>query len=454
MQAQPEQASIEVGAVLDNAPISGLPALVILFCALALVIDGFDIQAVSYAGPALVAEWGVAKAALGPVLAASLFGMAVGALSAGPAGDRYGRKAGLIACLLIISVTTLLCALATSMTQLLILRFITGIGMGGLLPNMTALMAEYTPPRWRPMLVTLILIAVPVGGMLGAEVAVHLVPVWGWRSIFVIGGLLPLVLALALLFWAPESVRFLVRQGKNPVRIAALMNRLDPTRHYTGQDHYTLSEPAPAGRSTVSALFSSDYIRDTSTLWLVFLCAVFALFAHVNWVPTLMTELKFDPAAAANALFYFNFGGVLGTIAIAPFVMRYGSRVCLALCTLAGALAAYLLGHTPIELVNGTPTAASLNLMIGGLMASGACIMALQSTLYAVAAHIYPTAIRSTGVGWGLGIGRFGGILSAFSGSVVLHFGIGVSGFFTIIAAALGLAVVGLLLMRRHIPAR
>jgi MFS transporter, AAHS family, 4-hydroxybenzoate transporter len=450
MTQAPAGQQVDVGQLLDDGKLQGLPITVILFCAAALILDGFDIQAVSYAGPAIVADWGVSKAALGPVLAASLIGMGAGGLIAGPIGDRYGRKIGLIGSILLLSLATLLCSIATSMNELIVYRFIAGLGMGGVLPNMTALMAEYTPKRWRNLIVTIIIVGVPVGGMLGAEVAVHVLPVWGWRAIFVVGGVMPLALAFLMMLTTPESLRFLMRQPNTSDKVAKLVGRL-AGKTYSKDDQFFLNEPKHESGGTVRALVSRDYLRDTLALWLTFFCVIFALFACVNWVPTLLTDLGFDAKSAANALFYFNLGGVLSTLLLGPVLIRFGSRPVLLVTAALGATAAFLLGHTQVDIVNGLPASDDWIILVAALLAAGGCIIGIQSCLYAVSANIYPTAFRSTGVGWGLGIGRLGGILSAFSGSIVLELGIGAPGFFTIVAGALVLAMAGMLILRRHV---
>ncbi|HEY7641898.1 MAG TPA: MFS transporter [Steroidobacteraceae bacterium] len=432
--------TVDVDRVLEAAKLRG-PALVVLFCAASsLILDGFDIQAVGFVAPALVGDLHVERAALGPALAASLVGMAIGAAGIGALGDRWGRRRTLVLSTALFGLATLLAASATSVATLALWRFVTGIGLGGALTAATALIAEFSPRKFRAQAIGAIQIGVPIGGMLGAMLAAELMPAYGWRSVFVVGGVLPLLVAALMYFVLPESPRFLATRSHARETLARLMARIDPAGRYSTTDVFVLGEEPRPTRSGVRALFSPQLRWDTAIVSLAFMTNMYAVYAFFSWAPLVLTSLGFELVTAVRGALVFNLAGIGGVIAIAWLIARFGSRRPLAAAALLGAAA----------LASLALFAKGLPALMSGIAVAGIAINAVQVGLYALAAHVFPTECRTSGVGFSLGAGRTGGIAAALGGGMLLSLS-GAAGFFGWIAGALVIACVAVLLVRRQI---
>jgi MFS transporter, AAHS family, 4-hydroxybenzoate transporter len=444
---------VDVGAVLDQAQFRGLPLLVMFCAAMIMVLDGFDIQVIGLAAPALAAEFGVERSALAPALAASLLGMACGGFALGPWGDRRGRRPALLLSAAIFGFGTVASAAVTSLEQLVVLRLLTGVGLGGALPNATALMAEFAPPRVRAQAIAAALVGVPIGGMLGAAIAAEVIPAFGWRVIFIIGGALPLLAAVALYFLLPESPRYLVAHASRRVELAQILNRILREPCYSGAEQFTLGGAAHATQLADSGgVFARWRLRDTFALWLIFVTSLFAVYCFYSWAPVVLTSLGMDLATAVRGSLVFNTAGLIGSLLVSWITSQFGSRWTQALLGAIGVAALYAVGQLVLSVERGAESLPTPTLMAGFAVA-GFCILAVQVTMYAVAAHVYPTSCRSAGVGWAQGMGRVGGVVSVFAGALMLSRA-GAAGFFFAVAAVLAVTVVGILALRRHIPAR
>jgi AAHS family 4-hydroxybenzoate transporter-like MFS transporter len=437
-------ATVDVDQVLESAKLHG-PALVVLLCASScLILDGFDIQAVGFVAPALVGALHVERAALGPALAASLVGMAIGAAGIGALGDRWGRRRTLVLSTALFGAASLLAATATTVATLAAWRFVTGIGLGGALTAATALIAEFSPRKLRSQAIGAVQIGVPIGGMLGAMLAAELITAYGWRSVFVIGGALPLVAAAVMYFVLPESPRFLATQPHARESLARLLARIDPNGRYSANDVFVLGEEPRPMRSGIVALFSPQLRWDTAVVSLAFLTNMYAVYAFFSWAPLVLTSLGFELATAVRGLLVFNLAGIGGVIAISWLLARVGSRRPLAVAALVGSVTIAALAWSAAD---GLPT------LMSGIAVAGIAINAVQVGLYALAAHVFPTECRTSGVGFSLGAGRTGGIVASLGGGVLLTLS-GAAGFFGWIAVALLIACVAVLLVRRQIAAR
>lgn len=445
MTRNPVGPAVNVEAVLDGARFAGLPLLVTLCAVMVLVLDGLDIQIIGLVAPALSEEFVVAREALSPVLAASLVGMAAGALVIGAAGDRWGRRPVLLASVVLFGATTLSATGASSLESLTAWRFLTGVGLGGALPNATALMAEFAPPRWRNQAIAVAIVGAPIGGMLGAALAAQIVPAYGWRALFVVGGALPLLAAVLMYFVLPESARFLATRPARARELAALLNRIERTGRYSAEECFLPDARSARPAAGPKALFSRQLLRDTLSTWVVFGTNIFCMYVFFNWAPVVLTSLGLDLATAVRGALVFNLAGVVGALANAWVIAWFGSRWPLAALAGAGSLALLYLSQ-----VSATSGAALPSLM-AGVAAAGFTITAVQIGMYGVVAHIYPTLCRSSGVGWALGAGRLGGILSSFAGGLWLAQG-GAPAFFKGVALVLLLTFFGVLAIRRHSP--
>ena len=332
---------VDVDSVLDGVRFRGLPLTVLICSAVVLALDGFDIQVIGFVAPALTTEFGVTRAALGPVLAASLVGMAIGGLGVGPVGDRIGRRAAVLLSTAIFALGTLLGSTAPSIETLALWRLLTGVGLGGAMPNVTALMAEYAPPRWRSLTICAAIAGVPVGGMLGAALAAEIIPAFGWRAIFVLGGVLPLLWLVVMYFLLPESPRYLAARGNRPTDLAALLNRVEGHARFKGEETFVLrSTPVDGDAKGVRALFSHELMRDTLAAWVIFGTNIFAVYAIFNWAPVVLTSLGLGLPTAVRGLLLFNLAGVVGSLTLSLLIPRRGSRWLLALCAIGAAAAA------------------------------------------------------------------------------------------------------------------
>ncbi len=393
----------------------------VILVACIMLLDGYDMQAAAFAAPAIRADWGVAAAALGPMLAAALVGMAFGTAIGGYIGDRHGRRPALLAGVLTFSVFALLCAVAQDLTWLTVLRFLTGIGMGAVIPNAMALVAESVSDRWRNLSMTVSLAAVPCGGMIGAAISSWVIPEFGWRISLAVGGILPLGFLILIWLWLPESSRF---QSEADVGAEDVVQE---------------------GESTIKILFSKNHFRVTTALWLAFFGSMIVHYSYLSWLPTILSSSGIDTGAAVRGSMYFNLFGVAGSLAGSWVIARRGSRdLLLFTCFLIIAGTAAIGFQLNREL--------SYSALIFGIAVAGCGAATLQVTLFALAAHAYPVHCRARGIGWSAGIGRAGASLSAALGGVILQINDGVAIFLIVIGAVPLIVVAGVLAMNRHIP--
>jgi len=443
-----ERDAVEVTGVIDRTRFGSYALTVSVLTTLALVFDGFDIQAIAFAAPRLMSDWSMDRAALAPILAAGLLGMFVGALVLGIAGDRYGRRRALLASIALMALSSLLAATADGPAPLAAYRFLTGLGLGGALPNATALMVEFAPLAIRTVIVAITVVGVPIGGMIGAAIAARLVPAFGWPSIFVLGGVLPGVLLLAMAWLLPESPHYLARHPQRSKELARILNRVLGAARYDGSERFTNRDlRTAADRVGPLALFSAEHRRETLVIWLIFFTNVFTAYCYFSWTPTVLSAVGLSLATALHGLLLFNLGGVIGALLGAWWMGRAGSRPVL--LTLAGVAA---LSTLALGWVEATPE--DNRALMACLLIAGAGVSGVQVQMYTVAASAYPTQLRATGVGWALGTARLGGVLSAFAGSVVQMLGSGLKPFFTGIAVVILATFTGVLLLRRHLPPR
>ena len=405
-----------------------------------ILLDGFDIQLAAFAGPAILADWGLTTAALAPAMAAALVGMAIGTGVGGAIGDRIGRRPALIASVIWFGMTAMLTALVGNVTQFAILRFITGLGLGAAVPNATALVAEWMPARLRAYAVTAVIVAVPCGGMIGAALASWLIPAFGGHAAFALGGGLPLVLALIMARVLPESPIFLARKREADARIATLLAKAGGV--FTG--HFT-PPPAIAGGGGV---YAAPLTRSAIGLGIAFFASMLALYACLSWIPVLLSGAGFPLAQAIRGAMIFNLCGVLASFAATWAVPRLGSRptlllVCAVALAATGAWAWSL--HAP---------GVSPGAILIGVGAAGAGIVAVQVMLYGLAAAVFPVECRAAGIGYSASIGRIGAIASALGAGLVLGLPGGPALFFTMIGVAIIGIALGVALVDRHPPTR
>lgn len=432
----------DVGALLDEGRWSAYQKLLVAGTALTIIFDGLDNQLLGAAIPAMMREFALPRPAFASVLAAALFGMVIGGFLGGYIGDRIGRRLTLLGSVISFGTLTLLVSFAGGVTMLTLLRFFAGLGLGGAMPNAAALSSEYVPRRHRAFAVTLTIVCIPLGGTLAGVTGAAILPQYGWRVLFLVGGVVPLVLAALLLKVLPESPRYLARHRQRWPELASLLRRLG---HQVADDTaFVDAREKAVAQDTVRSLVAPEFRRDTLALCASFFFCLLSVYVGANWVPSLLTTAGFGVGVASSGLTAFNFGGVVGAILGAIIISRLGSRVTM-LTMAAGAVAgAVLLASVSIG-------AQSAFAVLAMLAWTGGLINAVQTTMYALAAHVYPTGIRATGVGTAVAFGRIGGVVSPYAGAWALESG-GPAQFFTMIAATMTVVCVALASVRNHIP--
>jgi len=399
---------IDVAEFIDQQPVGGFQLKLLLTCAAVLFLDGFDTQAIGYVAPALAKEWGLTKGALGPVFSAGLFGLMIGALVFGPLADRIGRKNIIIFSTLAFGIGALVTAFVQDVNALLAIRFLTGLGLGGAMPNTIAITSEFNPRRRRATMVMIMFCGFSVGAALGGLLAAALIPHFGWRSVFIIGGVAPLLLAPILALRLPESVRFLALTGHANQRVAELLGLINPKAAFAPATQFVVHEPHLPG-IPVLHLFREGRTLVTLLLWVVFFMSLLDIYFLANWLPTVLNDLGASVSEAAAIGSMLQVGGVVGTFALGSIIDRFSFRALALVYFIAvfavGAIGE--LGHNAF-------------LIWVAVFVSGFCVVGGQIAANALAAAFYPTSVRATGVGWALGIGRVGSIVGPLVGGVLL----------------------------------
>jgi AAHS family 4-hydroxybenzoate transporter-like MFS transporter len=399
---------IDVAEFIDKQPVGGFQFKLLLTCAAVLFLDGFDTQAIGYVAPALAKEWGLTKGALGPVFSAGLFGLMIGALLFGPLADRIGRKKIVIFSTLAFGVGALVTAFVHDVNTLLAIRFLTGLGLGGAMPNAIALTSEFNPRRRRATMVMIMFCGFSVGAALGGLLAAALIPHFGWRAVFVVGGLAPLLLVPILALWLPESVRFLALTGRANQRVAGLLGLINPKAAFAPATQFVVHEPHLPG-IPVLHLFREGRTLVTLLLWVVFFMSLLDIYFLANWLPTVLNDLGASVSAAAAIGSMLQVGGVVGTFALGSVIDRFSFRA-LAVVYFIAVFAVGAIGQLGQSTV----------LVTMAIFAAGFCVVGGQIAANALAAGFYPTSVRASGVGWALGIGRVGSIVGPLVGGVLL----------------------------------
>jgi len=427
---------LDVQDFINRNPFSPYQWLVFAICFFIVLLDGFDTAAIGFIAPSLLKEWGVGKPALAPVLSAALFGLAAGALVAGPLADRLGRRIVLMGSVLVFGVACGASSLAGNLESLTVLRFVTGIGLGAAMPNAVTLISEFCPDARRAFITNAMFCGFPLGAACGGFLASWMIPHWGWRSVLALGGITPIALLVVMAFTLPESVRLMVARGAPAERIRAVLRRI----HASAADytHYVMNERQagqggkPAGGFSV--LFSPSYAVGTLMLWLAYFMGLVIFYALVNWMPILFKDAGLAPQTATLISALFPLGGV-GAILFGWLMDRYESNRIIAIGFALTAVAVFMIGQA----------AGNVGLLTVTVFVAGTLMNTAQSSLPALAASYYPTQGRATGVAWMLGIGRFGGIAGSFLVAELSRRQLAFSQVFMVVAAAALVSMAALL---------
>ena len=403
---------VDVKAWIDARPVSRFQWNVLLLCFIIIMLDGYDAAVMGFVAPALIEDWGISRAEMGPILGAAMFGVAIGALVAGPLSDRYGRKRILLWSVALFALFSLAGAVAQSPSQLALLRFLTGLGLGAVMPNCVTLVAEYMPERRKGVMITLMYSGFNVGSGLGGFIAAGLLSHYSWHSALIFGGVLPLVVLPFMIVMLPESAMSMVARRLPGEQIARALNRLGG--QFTADTVFQLNAPPITRSSKVAQLFRYGYARGTIALWLTYFMGLFVIYLLNGWLPTILRSGGLSLQQAAMMTGLFQLGGPLGGILVGMLMDR---------------------------------ASAALSVLI---FISGMCINGAQNGLQAYSPAYYQTEIRATGVSWMHGIGRTGAILSSTLGGMLMLAVPGHSSIFLVLALPACLAGTCILLHRMN----
>jgi AAHS family 4-hydroxybenzoate transporter-like MFS transporter len=417
------RAVVNVPELIDRHPIGRFQIAIVALCALVIFVDGFDNQVIGYVAPAIIKAWRLHPQQLAPIFSAGLFGTMLGALFLGPLADLAGRRRLIIWSTALCSAFTLASAGVHTIEGLLILRFLTGLTLGGTNTNLVALTAEYGPRQSRSKLVMLMVCGLPFGSAIGGTVAAQVIPRYGWASAFIIVGSVMLTLALVAALFLPESIPFLAlrREDEENKRIEGLVKRLYPQVPIEKDTIFVVDEQKKADVFTVKYLFQAGRTPLTLLLWFLSFMNLLTLYFLINWLPTVISMAGQSIQRSILATSGFQFAGILCTLIIAyRFLKRFNPTVILGSLYAVGSVFVALIGYSAFS-----PTLIVLTLLIAGF-----CIIGGQNMMNAVEASAYPTFIRSTGVGWAVGIGRIGSIAGPLIGGLMLSYHWRVQSFF------------------------
>jgi AAHS family 4-hydroxybenzoate transporter-like MFS transporter len=440
--SQRPRGSIDIGELIDAGPWTTPQNLTLALACFIVVCDGFDNLVFGLAIPAVSRALQSSPKDFGVVLAFSFIGLLLGTVCAGWSGDRFGRKPALMLCLLIFGSFTAALSTAHGIIGLTALRFLAGIGLGGAIPNVTALMAECSPVRHRALAVTLTAISMTVGGMVGAGIASWILPSFGWRTLFLAAGSIPLVTLPALYLLLPESPKYLAGNPLNRERLLHVLDRLRVV--YPRDRSITRKEEASEKPVDGRMLFHAAFLRDTLALGMTFFFAMGVGYMLLNWIPTILAEAGFSLRQGSLGLLTYNGGGIVGAVMAALIVRRLSSRVVIYFCV-GGALVALFAGTGPKF------AATSMEMALAILFILGVFVVAASSSLFAIAANAYPTALRSVGIGSAVAFGRFGAIGSSFLGAAASGAASGSRISFQVAAALLAAQAIAMLFLTRHV---
>ena len=430
---------VNVADVIDHNPISGSQIRLFVLCALCLLMDGFDVQVMGFVAPALIEAWKIPGPALTPVLTAGNLGILVGALIFTMVADKIGRRPVLIWATLYFSVMMVITAQATTIEQLVVLRFITGLGLGSIIPNATALIGEFSPKHRRVTLMMAVSVSFTAGAGFGGFVSLALVPRFGWESVFYFGGLVPLLIAAAMYLWLPESLQFMVVRNRRPDEVRRVIAGIDPRLGAASDVRFVATE-AQKGGVPAMHLFRDGRTPVTLLLWVVNFMNTLIVYSLSGWMPTIIRNVGYSQQEAVLVGAILQVGGTLGTLAFAGIIPRLGFIPVLAGSFAAGSLVIAAVGWSvPV-----------LGALLFTVFFAGWCSIGAQPGLNAMSATFYPTYLRSTGIGWALGFARFGGVVGPIVGGELLRRQWAPDQLFLAAAVPPVIALIGILALSRY----
>lgn len=390
---------IDVHQLADQARFNRFHGLVLFWCALIIIFDGYDLAVAGIALPSIMQSMGVDATQAGFMVSSALFGMMFGAIFMGTIADRIGRRWAIAICIVLFSVFTAAAGFTSDPVTFSVTRFLAGLGIGGVMPNVVAQMTEYSPRKIRGTMVTLMFSGYSVGGMLAAVVGKGLIESYGWQSVFLAAGL-PVLLIPMVMKSLPESMPFLIRSGRLD-EVKNVLTRLEPAYRPQADDRFALPELHKAGEAPISKLFQDGRGFSTVMFWVAFFMCLFMVYALSSWLAKLMASAGYSLGSALTFVLVLNFGAMIGAVGGGWLADRFNIKHVL--------VGMYALAAVSITLL-GYPVPTPVLFVLVGL--AGASTIGTQIVTYAYAGQFYPMAARGTGIGWASGVGRSGAILA------------------------------------------
>jgi MFS transporter, AAHS family, 4-hydroxybenzoate transporter len=431
--------TIDVKEYIENQRFSTFHWIIFILCFLVVLMDGYDTVAIGYVARSIIDDWGVSHEALGSVMSAALVGLGMGAFFGGPLADRFGRRVVIAVSTILFGLFSGLSSVASSLDSLMILRFLTGLGLGAAMPNSVALMSEFAPKRVRSLTVNSQLMGFSAGSAVAGVASAWLIPRFGWQSVFIVGGIAPVVLAALLVFLLPESVQFLVLRNPTDARIPKTLSKLSRSEPLPDVSFTLSNEQSLNSRSRRGLILSREYRFGTILLWIVYFMNLTVYYLLAGWLPTLFRDAGFSLQRASLISSMLPIGGVLGIVVVGFLMDRIDSKRVVGWIYITVALVTILVGQTL-----GMPTVLCVLMFLMGAMTNSA-----GTSISTIAAQFYGSECRSTGVSWMYTVGRFGGVFGMFAGAALTGIGWQFASVFAILAVPAFIAGTGLLVLAK-----
>lgn len=427
--------------IIDRGGITAQQLLVVGLCLFFNMLDGFDITAMAVVNTAVAGDLGLSPEQMGLILGTPLFGMMLGAMFLAPVSDIIGRRKLIIYAIALIGISIIFTATATTLTEFIVLRFISGLGAGAMLACQAALAAEYSPEKYKSFAVAAVTSGYPLGAMMTSVIAEFIMPEYGWRGMFWFGGILTLSMVFVAWLFIPESLKYLFQRRPDDAlsRINEILKKLKKPEIDAMPEVTENQAPQYGFGEGMQRLLHKDHKRTTLTLWSAFFLCFATLYFLMSWIPALMEDSGFDATIGREAFFLFNLGGVMGIYLMGYLSTRFRLTDMIFYLSAASAVGMVIFALAPTQL----NLLLALTLLIGILQQGG------FTGLYATAAKAYPTNIRSTGIGWCIGLGRLGAVISPIIAGFLIAAGLDMSANYFIFAVPM--AVGGYIAYRLHI---
>lgn len=420
--------------LMNGKGISRLQVTVLVYCLLIVTIDGFDTASVGYLASSLRGQWSMQTANMGKIFGSGMLGLMLGCFLFGPVADRIGRKKVLVASVVFFGCGSVASAFAQSPEQMAVLRLLTGLGLGGAMPNVITLSSEYSPARFRSLLVTATFCGFTLGFAVGGWIVAWLLPLTGWRGVLVAGGLAPLILVPFLVAYLPESLDYLLANGRHANEVLRIAERLNP-----GITAIEVEDSAqPRASIPVRGLFARDVRSGTMLLWLTYFCTLSAFYLLSSWLPLALKDSGYSISEAARLGAMLPLGGTVGAVVIGYLMDRRDPYIVLACSYAIAAISLLLLGGSVHHSV----------LLQFAVFGAGVGVAGSQTGANALTARFYRSEVRATGVSWALGMGRVGSICGSMAGGVLLAALGNMSTVFGLVAIPVSMAAALMLLMK------